>query len=141
MPYPDQLTRNATPVALEESPAEPASVLISVVIVCYNQARYLRDAIESVLAQSYQGAEILLVDDGSTDQTSEIAREYPQVRYIRQNNRGLSAARNAGLHRSRGRYVVFLDADDRLLPNALDTGIALFRDHPDSGFVFGAHRN
>ena len=81
MPYPaDQLTRNATSVALEESPAKPASVLISVVIVCYNQARYLRDAIESVLAQSYQGAEILLVDDGSTDQNSENARQYPQGR-------------------------------------------------------------
>ena len=142
MPYPvDQLTRNGTPVALEESPAEPASVLISVVIVCYNQARYLRDAIESVRAQSYQGAEILLVDDGSTDQTSEIAQEYPQVRFIRQNNRGLSAARNAGLHRSRGRYVVFLDADDRLLPNALDAGLAVFHEQPGSGFVFGAHRN
>jgi glycosyltransferase involved in cell wall biosynthesis len=142
MPYPtDQLTRDVTPVVFEDLPAERASVLISLVIVCYNQAPYLRDAINSVLAQSYQGAEILLVDDGSTDQTSEIAHEYPQVRYIRQNNRGLSAARNTGLHQSRGRYVVFLDADDRLLPNALDAGLALFREQPDCGFVFGAHRN
>jgi GT2 family glycosyltransferase len=142
MTYPtDQLTRNVTCVAVEELPADRGTVLISVVIVCYNQARYLRDAINSVLAQSYHGAEILLVDDGSTDQTPEIAQEYPQVRYIRQNNRGLSAARNAGLHQSRGRYVVFLDADDRLLPNALDAGLALFRKQPESGFVFGAHRN
>jgi glycosyltransferase involved in cell wall biosynthesis len=142
MAYPtDQLTHNVTPVAFEELPAEQASVLISVVIVCYNQARYLRNAIESVLAQSYQGAEILLVDDGSTDQTSEIAQEYSQVHYIRQNNRGLSAARNAGLHQSKGRYMVFLDADDRLLPNALAAGLAVFREQPESGFVFGAHRN
>src|SRR4051812_15097045 len=84
------------PVAFEELPAQLAAASVSIVIVCYNQARYLRDAIESALAQSHPAMEILLVDDGSTDQTPEIAREYPQLRYLRQNNRGLSAARNTG---------------------------------------------
>lgn len=135
------LNCNGTSVVSEEPPANPESVLVSVVIVCYNQARYLRDAIESVLTQSYQGMEILLVDDGSTDQTSEIAHEYPQVRYIRQENRGLAAARNTGMRESGGRHLVFLDADDRLLPGALDAGLALFREQPDSGLVFGSYRN
>src|SRR3712207_3825724 len=73
--------------------------LVSVVIPCYNQAHFLGEAIESVLSQSYKNFEIVVVDDGSTDNTSEVASGYPpdKVRLLRQENKGLSAARNAGL--------------------------------------------
>src|SRR5215212_9690625 len=92
--------------------------LVSVVIPCYNQAHFLSEAIESVLAQTHPNFEIIVVDDGSTDNTSEVAARYPGVRHIRQDNQGLAAARNTGLRESKGTCLVFLDADDRLLPNA-----------------------
>ena len=114
---------------------------VSVVIACYNQAAYLPDAIRSVLGQTYRNFEVVLVDDGSTDNTAETARGFPEVRYVHQSNRGLAAARNAGLGVSGGRYIVFLDADDRLLPNALESGLSCFQEHPSSGFVFGRFRN
>jgi len=114
--------------------------LVSVIIPCYNQAHFLREAIESVLSQIYQNFEIVVIDDGSTDETPNIAGQYPQVRYIKQTNQGLAAARNAGLQASRGRYLVFLDADDRLLPNALRAGLQCFEEHPDCAFVSGGYR-
>ena len=115
--------------------------LVSVVVVCYNQAKYLEEAIGSALAQTYQPVQILVVDDGSTDQTSVVAASFSTVHYIHQCNRGLAAARNTGLHHSTGEYVVFLDADDRLLPHAIQDGIDCFREFPDSAFVSGAYRN
>ena len=90
--------------------------LVSVIITSYNQARFLSDAIESVLTQTYSQFEMVVVDDGSTDNASEVVARYPGVRYMRQDNQGLSAARNTGLRESNGAYLVFLDADDRLLP-------------------------
>lgn len=113
--------------------------MVSVVIPCYNHGRFLGEAIESVLAQGVADSEILVVDDGSTDDTSVIARRYPEVRYIFQENRGLSAARNAGMMASRGDFLVFLDADDRLLPGALESGLNCFARNPGSGFVSGRH--
>src|SRR5829696_2931566 len=109
--------------------------LVSVVVPCYNQARFLGEAIESVLAQSHPLFEVVVVDDGSTDDTSEVAARYPGVRLVRQENRGLSGARNAGLARSRGEYVVFLDADDRLLPGALEAGVERLGANPQCAFV------
>jgi glycosyltransferase involved in cell wall biosynthesis len=113
--------------------------LVSVVIPCYNQAHFLSEAIESVLSQSYPRFEIVVVDDGSTDNTSEVASSYPpeKVRLVRQENKGLSAARNAGLAESKGEYVVFLDADDRLLPEALEVGVRELEAHPQCAFVSG----
>ena len=110
---------------------------MSVVIPCYNQAHFLSEAIESVLAQSYPNFEVVVVDDGSTDDTSEVARRYSKVQCIRQENQGLSAARNTGLGHSRGEYVVFLDADDRLLPIALEVGVGQLESHPECAFVSG----
>ena len=117
---------------------EGVSGLVTVVIPCYNQAHFLTEAIESVLSQSYPNFEVVVVDDGSTDDTSEVAGRYPQkVRLIRQENRGLSGARNTGIGHARGEYVVFLDADDRLLPEALEVGIEQLEAHPECAFVSG----
>jgi len=129
------------PAVQFSKPLPALQPLVSVVIVCYNQVQYLTDAIESALGQTYHNLEIVVVDDGSTDNTRETARRFSQVRYVHQENQGLSAARNAGLRETGGPYVVFLDADDRLLPHALESGIQCFRKHPNSGFVFGGFRN
>src|SRR6266481_218476 len=117
--------------------APPQANLVSVVIPCYNHAQFLAHAIESVLAQSYSNFELIVVDDGSTDDTAEVVKRYPPVRYVYQENAGLSAARNTGLRQSRGEFIAFLDADDRLLPLALETGINCMREHPECAFVSG----
>jgi glycosyltransferase involved in cell wall biosynthesis len=113
---------------------------ISVVITCYNHGRFLREAIESVLAQTYQMTEIIVVDDGSTDDTAAVARTYGRIRYIYQKNQGLSAARNTGWRSCKGGFVVFLDADDRLLPDALSVGVRCLLAHPECAFVSGRFR-
>jgi glycosyltransferase involved in cell wall biosynthesis len=111
--------------------------LVSVVIPCFNQARFLRQAIESVLAQTHSPIEIVVVDDGSTDDTVGVARAYPSVRCVSQRNQGQGAARNQGLHHISGDHVVFLDSDDRLLPNAVQIGLDCFSNHPRSAFIAG----
>ena len=80
---------------------------VSVIITSYNHARYLPESIESVLAQTYRHFEILVVDDGSTDNTQDVVSKYPEVRYIYKHNQGLSAARNTGIDHSKGSYLVF----------------------------------
>jgi glycosyltransferase involved in cell wall biosynthesis len=119
--------------------AVDTNATVSVVITCYNQGHFLSEAIESVLAQSYRNFEIILVDDGSTDDTSQIAATYPSVRYIHQNNSGLAAARNTGIKDSKGKFVVFLDADDRLVSIALEAGIYHLNAHPEYAFVSGRY--
>jgi glycosyltransferase involved in cell wall biosynthesis len=116
------------------------AALVSVVIPCYNQAHFLSEAIESVLAQTYPHFEIGVVDDGSTDNTQEVASRYPGVRCVRQENLGLAEARNTGIRRSNGSFLVFLDADDRLLPNALEAGLSSMKAHPECAFVAGRYR-
>jgi glycosyltransferase involved in cell wall biosynthesis len=104
---------------------------VSVVIPCYNQARYLPEAIRSVRAQTQQPIECIVVDDGSTDATSEVAAELG-AHVIHQVNGGVSAARNAGLFAARGELVVFLDADDVLLPAALARGSRALATQPEA---------
>jgi glycosyltransferase involved in cell wall biosynthesis len=116
---------------------ESQPTLVSVIIPCHNQARFLSEAIGSVLTQSYPLFEVVVVDDGSTDDTFEVAARYREVRCVRQVNQGLSAARNAGLEASKGSYLVFLDADDRLLPHALQAGLECLTAHPECAFVYG----
>ena len=114
--------------------------IVTVVVTCHNQGHFLRESIGSILSQTRLPDEILIVDDGSSDNTRDEARRFPEVIYIRQDNSGLAAARNTGLSRSRGDLLVFLDADDRLLPHALEAGLDDFAAHPECAFVFGAFR-
>jgi len=113
---------------------------VSVIIPCYQQAHFLAEAIESALAQTYCALDVTVVDDGSPDATAEVAAAFRDVRYVRQRNQGLVAARNAGLHASLGEYVVFLDADDRLLPGAAATSVAALEAHPAAALAVGRHR-
>jgi glycosyltransferase involved in cell wall biosynthesis len=114
--------------------------LVSVIIPCYNQGRFLHEAIESVLQQSYRHFEVIVVDDGSTDNTAEVVAGHPEVLKIRQENQGVSVARNNGVGVSTGRYLVFLDGDDRLLPHALEVGVEQMRNHADCAMAFGHYR-
>ncbi len=113
--------------------------LVSVIIPCFNQAKFLGEAIQSVMQQTYRNFEIIVVDDGSSDNTREVASGFSAVRYIRHHNRGLAGARNTGILASKGCYLVFLDADDRLLSQALESGLNCFRSHRECAFVFGQH--
>jgi glycosyltransferase involved in cell wall biosynthesis len=112
--------------------------LVSVIVPCYNGAAFLEETLRSALAQSYAEVEVLVVDDGSTDSSAEIARRFP-VRYMRQENRGLSEARNTGIRESKGSYLVFLDADDRLKPEAIETGLRALALRPDCAMTVGDH--
>jgi glycosyltransferase involved in cell wall biosynthesis len=114
--------------------------LVSVIIPCYHQAHYLAEAIESVLAQTYPHVETLVIDDGSPDNAAEIAARYPGVRCIGQPNHGVSEARNLGIRSSNGSFLIFLDADDRLRPDAIEIGLDCFSRHPEVAFVSGRLR-
>lgn len=114
--------------------------LVSVIIPCFRQAQFLADAIESVLSQTYATHEIVVIDDGSPDNTSEVASRYQGIRCIRQQNSGLASARNRGLRETTGEYLIFLDADDRLLPNALSVGVDALDANPECAFTWGFNR-
>jgi glycosyltransferase involved in cell wall biosynthesis/SAM-dependent methyltransferase len=113
---------------------------VSVVITTYNHAHFLAEALESVLTQTHAAEEIVVVDDGSADDPAAVAGRFAGVKLIRQANQGLAAARNTGLHAVHSEHVIFLDADDRLLPNAIAAGLACFARAPGSAFVYGGHR-
>ncbi len=111
--------------------------LVSVVIPTYNCARYIGEAIESVLAQDFEGREIVVVDDGSTDSTREVLGSFgSDVRCIVQENRGAPAARNTGIRAARGQYIAFLDADDVWLPGKLRLQMEFLEGHPQVGLAF-----
>lgn len=112
--------------------------LVTVIITCYNQGKYLTKAIESVKNQSYPRVELVVVDDGSTDNTAGVSRRYPFLKYLYQQNAGLAAARNAGINASEGAYLVFLDADDWLLPDALQVNFNYLSLYEEHAFVSGA---
>ena len=116
---------------------EDKAPLASIIIPCYNQAHFLPEAIESALSQRHRPIEVIVVDDGSPDNTAEVVARYPQVRYLRQENRGLGGARNTGFRVSKGEYILFLDADDRFTPDAAAAHLSCFANHPEAGFVVG----
>jgi glycosyltransferase involved in cell wall biosynthesis len=112
---------------------------VSVIIPTYNYARYLDQAVRSVLAQTYPAAEILVVDDGSKDNTREVAESFGnQIRYIYQENAGPSAARNHGIREATGEWVAFLDSDDWWVPEKLELQAAEVRRDPEVAFVYCA---
>jgi glycosyltransferase involved in cell wall biosynthesis len=117
-------------------PFDKSLVLVSVVIPCFNHGHLVGEAIESVLSQTYEPIELLVVDDGSMDNTSEVVSSYG-VRCIRQENRGASEARNLGLRCSSGAFVLFLDSDDILEPTAVEAGVACLEAKHDAAFAFG----
>lgn len=111
---------------------------VSVIIPTYNCAKYLRDTVESVLSQSFQDFEIIIVDDGSTDNTKETISKLgndQRIIYISQENKGQACARNTGLKMAKGDYIALLDADDKWLPNRLEEAVAALDNHPDVGLV------
>jgi glycosyltransferase involved in cell wall biosynthesis len=113
---------------------------ISVVIPAYNGASYLRDAIESVLAQARGQLEVIVIDDGSTDNTRDVAAKYAgDIRYIFQPNRGVASARNRGIQESSGRLVALLDGDDTWLPGKLDKQLEALGDFRAGRVCFTGH--
>lgn len=112
---------------------------IAVIIPAYNQSRYLGYAIQSVLEQTFSDWEAVIVDDGSSDETRSVALSFhdPRLRYIYQENRGLSAARNAGIHNTTAPYLCFLDSDDMFLPGKLASQLAVLESSPEVGLVAG----
>jgi glycosyltransferase involved in cell wall biosynthesis len=119
--------------------ADMPQPLVSVVMAAKNYARFLPEAIESVLAQSFADWELLIIDDGSTDATPTAARPFladPRVRYFRADKLGQPRAKNLGIGLARGEFVAFLDADDAWEPTKLEKQLAVFRDNPGVGVVF-----
>jgi glycosyltransferase involved in cell wall biosynthesis len=110
---------------------------VSVVIPAYNAGRYIRQTVDSVLAQTYRNVECIVVNDGSTDDTGERLLAYgARIVYVEQENRGRAAARNAGLIRATGEYVALLDADDYWAPDKIEKQLNLFRSNDQLGFVY-----
>ncbi len=119
--------------------------LVSSIIIFLNGEQFIVDAIASIFAQTYDNWELLLVDDGSTDKSTEIAQQYAQkypekVRYLEHENhqnRGMSASRNLGIKHAKGNYIGFLDADDIWLPQKLEQQVAILNSHPEAAMVYG----
>jgi glycosyltransferase involved in cell wall biosynthesis len=119
--------------------------LVSAIIIFFNEGPFLEEAIASVFEQTYPHWELLLVNDGSTDRSCEIARQYAaqypeKVRYLEHEgheNRGMSASRNLGIRNARGRYIAYLDGDDVWFANKLERQVALLQAHPEAVMVYG----
>lgn len=115
--------------------------LVSVVIPCYRQARYLSHAVESALAQTHESVEVIVVNDGSDDDTEAVAKGFgDRIHYLRQENRGLPAARNAGFAASSGAMIQFLDADDVIDPRKVELQAALLDTDPDADVCLSEFR-
>lgn len=113
--------------------------VVSVVVPCYNRAEYLGEALGSAFAQEYAPFEVVVVDDGSTDGSADVARGYP-VRYLYQENKGHAGALNAGLAGARGELVALLDADDRWTPDKLRAQVGYMLEHPEVWFTLSQQR-
>lgn len=112
--------------------------LVSIIVPAYNAEKYLKRALESIFLQTYKNIEIIVVDDGSADRTGEIARFFAEkgARYIRQENKGVAAARNTGIRTANGEYIAFLDADDMYAPEKIAKEVKFLKDHPEFDLVY-----
>lgn len=111
--------------------------LVSVIVPTFNRAAYLAAALNSALGQTYPNCEIIVIDDGSTDNTKEVVQPYlSKVQYVYQDNKGNAAARNTGLTRAKGKYIAFLDSDDVWLKEKCAKQVAFLEEHPDHAFVY-----
>lgn len=119
------------------------SSLVSVILPTYNCARFLQESVGSILSQTYHPYEIIVVDDGSTDNTKEVLQTFmPRIKYLPfEQNKGLPKARNIGIQSARGAYIAFIDADDLWFPEKLQTDIEYFTQHPDTGMLYSRHLN
>ena len=115
--------------------------LVSVVIPVYNMGRYLADASRSVFVQDYRPIEVIVVDDGSTDDTAAVAHSFSDIAYLYQVHQGVPAARNAGIALSQGEFVAFQDADDLWAPSKLSVQVQWLLEHPETGYVAAHFRN
>ena len=117
--------------------------LVSVIIPTYNRAAYLKLALKSVLEQTYKNIEVIIADDGSTDNTAEVVAGFndPRIKHFYQRNTGLpAAARNLGLREASGEYIAFLDSDDMWLPKKLELQVEYLREHPEYHLVYSNAR-
>jgi glycosyltransferase involved in cell wall biosynthesis len=114
--------------------------LVSVIIPCYNDGRFLKEAVDSVLQSTYPFLEIIIVDDGSFDNTKELAQQImdssQKVRYIYQDNSGLSAARNKGIESAKGQFILPLDADDKIAPEYIAEGVGILQQNQEVKVVY-----
>ena len=115
--------------------------LVSIIVPAYNAERYLAEALRSVIRQTYQNWEAIVVDDGSTDKTAEIAEEYAvrdgRIRYVHQDNQRMAAARNTGIGLARGKYIALLDADNAFSPEKLSLQTSFMENHAECGVSYG----
>jgi glycosyltransferase involved in cell wall biosynthesis len=109
--------------------------LVSLIIPAYNGAKYLREALESAVGQTYSNMEVIVVDDGSTDDSAEIAESFVGVRVLRQPNAGVAAARNRAIETAEGDYLAFLDQDDIHHPAKTERQFAALKEHPEAGLA------
>jgi len=114
-----------------------ANPLVSVVMPVYNGEKFLRDALESVLALDYERFEVIVVDDGSTDGSPDIAQSFPSVRVLRQTNQGVGGARNTALAVAKGEIIATIDADDLVPASKLRDQVGYLLEHPEVVCVFG----
>jgi Glycosyltransferases involved in cell wall biogenesis len=111
-------------------------LLVSVIIAVYNGEKYISQAIESLFNQTYKNVEIILVDDGSTDNTSKIAKQYDNIKYIYQQNKGQSSARNLGISAANGEYLAFLDADDLYREDKIEKQVKILKENDNIHIVY-----
>ena len=118
-------------------------MMVSIIIPLYNKEREISRTLDSVLAQSVSDFEIIVVDDGSKDKSAEIVRGYTdsRIRFIQKENGGVSSARNRGLKEAQGEWLLFLDGDDQLMPDALETFSKMQKKRPECKFFVGGQRN
>jgi glycosyltransferase involved in cell wall biosynthesis len=116
---------------------EPITGLVSVIVPVFNGARFLCQALDSIVAQDYDTTELIVIDDGSTDDSGRIARQYPRARVIYQANQGCGAAKNTGLAAAQGEFLAFLDADDIWLPGKLRLQVETLRHNFGAGLTAG----